>query len=173
MLRVTNLAGQVCNFAVSDAPGLFCRRAFAKPAAHSIVRPVYPTRRSFRFARICLPLAWLLAAGFHLDALQLYAWTTMAIRFARNESVGDAIVTTLKPESMCRLCHAVKRARDRQQQSPVLPQNDTKPVIVFLALPVVVLPEPPGRRLDAAAVHGTGIERARPPLPPPRGSACV
>ncbi|HLP02719.1 MAG TPA: hypothetical protein VK163_11900 [Opitutaceae bacterium] len=137
------------------------------------MRSACPTRRFSRFARICLPLAWLLAAGFHLDALQLYAWTTMAFRFARNESVGDAIVTTLKPESMCHLCHAVKRARDRQQQSPVLPQNDAKPAIVFLALPVMVLPEPPGRKLDAVAVRGIGIERARPPLPPPRGTAGV
>lgn len=97
----------------------------------------------------------------------------MALRFARNESVGDAIVTTLKPESMCHLCHAVKRAREQRRELPVLPAADGKPLIVFLALPVVVLPEPPGSPLQAGAARENGIGRARPPLPPPRRWARV
>ncbi len=97
----------------------------------------------------------------------------MALRFARHESVGAAIVTTLKPGSMCSLCHAVKQAREQRPESPVLPPDDAKPAIVFLALPGVVLPEPRGVLFQAGEAGETGIGRARPPLPPPRLRACA
>ncbi len=122
-----------------------------------------------RLAHLGLLVAWLLATGVHLDVAQIYAWTTMGFRFARTESVGEAFVSTFKRERMCHLCHAVDKARKQQRAATVIPTDDTKPVIVFLALPVVVLPQPPGARLEQWAVSENGIGRARPPSPPPRG----
>lgn len=134
------------------------------------MRPVYSTRRSLRLrlAHLGLLVAWLLATGVHLDALQLYAWTTMGFRFARTESVGEAFVSTFKRERMCHLCHAVDKARGQQRAATAVPTDEAKPVIVFLALPVVVLPRPPSARFELRAEREDGIGRARPPLPPPR-----
>ncbi len=123
-----------------------------------------------RLAHYGLLLAWLLATGVHLDLAQIYAWTTMGFRFARTESVGEAFVSTFKRERMCHLCHAVDKARQQQRAATAVPTVDTKPVIVFLALPVVLLPQPLGARLEFRAVSENGIGRARPPLPPPRGA---
>ncbi len=122
-----------------------------------------------RLAHLGLLVAWLLATGVHLDVAQLYAWTTMGFRFARTESVGEAFVSTFKRERMCHLCHAVDKAREQQREATAVPTSDAKPVIVFLALPVVVLPHPPGACLVQRAVSENGIGRARPPSPPPRG----
>ena len=94
----------------------------------------------------------------------------MGFRFARTESLGGAVVSTFKRERMCHLCHAVVDARKQQRASTVLPTDETKPLVVFLALPVVMLPQPPSARLEHRAVSENGIGRARPPLPPPRGA---
>lgn len=92
----------------------------------------------------------------------------MAFRFARTESAGEAIVTTLKPGSMCHLCHAVQRERARRREQPVLVQAGDRPVLVFLALPEVVIDAPRGDWSRVWAERDGGIGRARPPLPPPR-----
>ncbi len=139
------------------------------------MRPVHSTRRSLRLrlAHLGLLVAWLLATGVHLDALQLYAWTTMGFRFARTESVGEAFVSTFKRERMCHLCHAVDKARAQQREATAVPRDESKPVIVFLALPVVVLARPPSARVENQAEREDGIGRARPPFPPPRATACA
>lgn len=97
----------------------------------------------------------------------------MGFRFARTESVGEAFVSTFKRERMCHLCHAVDNARQRQRAATAVPRDESKPVIVFLALPVVVLARPPSARVENQAEREDGIGRARPPFPPPRATACA
>ncbi|MBK8476119.1 MAG: hypothetical protein IPL39_07325 [Opitutaceae bacterium] len=124
-----------------------------------------------RLAHLGLLVGWLLATGMHLDVLQLYAWTTMGFRFARTESVGEAFASTFKGERMCHLCHAVVDARKQQRAASALPTEEQKAVIVFLALPVIVLVSPPAERWPQERVEWIGVGRPRPPLPPPRGLA--
>lgn len=164
-------SGQVCNrAALAERPELVSRAILPMVGHSRVRRPVSPTRTSrFRPVQLGLLLAWLLATGLHLDVLQFCAWTRMAFRFARTESVGEAIVTTLRPESMCHLCHTVQRERARRREQPVLAQAGDRPVLVFLALPEVVVVAPRGDWSRVWAERSGGIGRARPPLPPPRG----
>lgn len=69
-----------------------------------------------------------LSLGLHWAFLQTVAWTGMAVRYARENTIEQAISMTLDGQHPCNLCHVIKKGREeerkQEQQQGKLPKLD-------------------------------------------------
>jgi hypothetical protein len=108
------------------------------------------------------------AVGGHWAILQSVAWMGMAIRYAQDAPLSDALVKTFDGQHPCKLCQAVKEGRqaeDKQAVSKVETKLDfwleRAPSLVTARPPSVVLPTDTDPALSRAEA---------PPTPPPRAA---
>lgn len=108
----------------------------------------------------------------HLPLLQTIAWTGMFVRNVQQEDVASALRDTFDGDHPCKLCHAIKVARETANESltapPVLRCDATLGPMVAGVLP----PAPAFRPLfmidDSSPLHD-----GEPPVPPPPNLARV
>lgn len=117
-------------------------------------------------------VAWLLATGSQLDAVQAFAWVRMFAANAHELPLGAALERTFSPEGRCHLCVAVSEAKQKQQDSPAsAPENGqfgAKILLAFQPIPDVSLVAPEAGAWPVGIEMVGSVGRAAPPLPPPR-----
>jgi hypothetical protein len=111
-----------------------------------------------------------LATGSQWEVLQVFAWGRMMVNYSRSEPMAEAVGDTFSGK-MCSICRLVANARHQEQSHPEqpTPQSETKVILFFQSVPLVVVaaPQVVGRIADAQ--WALTRDRALPPVPPPRG----
>jgi len=118
-------------------------------------------------------VAWLLATGSQLDAVQAFAWVRMFAANAHELPLGAALERTFSPEGRCHLCVAVSEAKQQQRDNapasaPETGQFGAKILLAFQPVPDVSLVAPETGAWPAGIETVGSVGRAAPPLPPPR-----
>lgn len=124
--------------------------------------------------RLRLQLSFLLslcfiASGAQWEVVQVIAWGHMIVGHARAMPLAQAITQTFDGE-MCPLCRLVATAkRQERSRSDAPPQKTASKALLFFQpiSPVHVEPSRAASWRPGEASLVT-VERARPPLPPPR-----
>lgn len=119
--------------------------------------------------------AWLLATGSHWDLVQTFAWGRMIAGYSQDMSLAQAVQKTFSPETMCRLCHAVADAKQSPENGdPALPAPKTPGKILLVCAPARLINASPVPQSSGTVAESTippSVERASPPVPPPRAFA--
>lgn len=128
----------------------------------------------YRKASLLLTLAaWFLATGEQWDALQTFAWARMFAANVHALPIGAALTRTFSPEGRCKICEAIARAKEQQEDSTSVPDGKFGGKIVLFCqpapTPVVAAPAFSSWSLRDPLVQT--IARAAPPLRPPRAPA--
>jgi hypothetical protein len=124
---------------------------------------------SRRLASISLLCAWLCASGAMLDVAQGFAWTRMFAGYSRTESVASAARDTFDPARPCRICLAVKAARDAScTHCPVAQQAETSKIVLAFEEPGIFVGQVPSRVWPSVMPLGAPARPEDVPLPPPR-----
>lgn len=115
-------------------------------------------------------IAWLIATGAHWDMVQTFAWARMFSENARTMTMGAALARTFSPEGACEMCSAVSTAKQQQEQTPDGSMKSAgKTLLVYLPSRGLVISAPDVSSFVAFDPAMSGIARAQPPVPPPRG----
>jgi len=117
--------------------------------------------------------AWLFATGSQWNLVQVFAWSRMFVLNTHTLPLFAAAQRTFSPEGRCSICQAVVAAQQPQEKNAVPPGGTpgAKTFLFFQRAPSPVVAAPmispwsPGDRLIPS------VERAAPPLPPPRALA--
>lgn len=112
--------------------------------------------------------ALIVAVGGHWAMLQSVAWVGMAVNYSKSEPISVALKKTFDGEHPCKLCIAVKKGQQEEQQQAVL-KVETKLDFLCLDPFAFVSPALPFTLLS----HRPDIALPRteaPPLPPPRSA---
>lgn len=126
---------------------------------------------SSRLGKAFVVVTLVLVIGAHWALLQTAAWVGMTISFARTEPVSVALGKTFSGKHPCAVCHLVREGRSAESagERDVPVKKETK--LEFLAVspgpalfPPTVTPFVPPLLLAA------DLDRAAPPLPPPRAA---
>jgi hypothetical protein len=113
--------------------------------------------------------AWMLATGSHWDFVQAFAWGRMIYGYSHTMTVADAVEKTFAPGNMCSICRLVERARRSQDSKPAAQvKAETKIALFCPPVPHPVVTPPVSARWRTKDPTMLTIERAAPPLPPPR-----
>ncbi len=114
-------------------------------------------------------IAWLFATGSHWDLVQAFAWARMFAENAQTMPVLAALDRTFRPDERCSLCKAVSSGRS-EQESPGLPEQkfEGKVVLTFEPEERVIIDVPRFAAWPVAADARISVDRAAPPLRPPR-----
>ena len=116
--------------------------------------------------RIVTIFALCLAIGLHWLALQSAAWTSMIVKYSKQQSLRVAIAQTFDGDHPCSLCHAVNNGKKSEKKSD--PQAPTFKIDLICSTRAVRL-LPPYVPFDYATVRFSSSDRRQPPpLPPPR-----
>ena len=114
-------------------------------------------------------IAWVLATGSHWDIVQAFAWGRMIYGYSHTMAVADAVEKTFAPGNMCSICRLVERARKSQDSKPAAQVKvETKIALFCPPVPHPVITPPVSARWRTKEPTMLTIERAAPPLPPPR-----
>lgn len=143
-----------------------------RPTARALVCPAYvriQTAMPRRLSIIALFAAWLCASGAMLDVVQVFAWAKMFTRYTQAMPVGEAAAETFDPSKPCRICLAVRRARDesKSEQPARIATDVHKVVLVFHEVEAVVF----AHNLEGwpeTQIAELNTWRAPVPVPPPR-----
>ncbi|HEY5227936.1 MAG TPA: hypothetical protein VIJ19_05310 [Opitutaceae bacterium] len=125
-----------------------------------------------RLALTSLLCAWLCASGAMLDMAQAVAWARMFAGYAGTESVAAAARDTFDPAKPCRLCVAVKAAREATgNSSPSAPAPALEKLVLAMEdTGYFVGQSEKGRWPDAPTSTAPSRGEAV-PLPPPKSTA--
>lgn len=127
-----------------------------------------------RISLIVTLVAWLLATGSHWDLVQTFAWGRMIANYSQTMSLSAAVAKTFSPRTMCRLCHAVAKAKQHETSEPFAPNSKAPGKIVLVLAPSTIVAL--GRTPTLIGMLGrlqppVSVNRAAPLLPPPRDLA--
>jgi hypothetical protein len=104
-----------------------------------------------------------------LDVAQGFAWARMFTGYARSESVASAARDTFDPARPCRICLAVKAARDASSaHCPVAQQAETSKIVLAFEEPGIFIGQAPSRVWLLVMSVGAPARSEDVPLPPPR-----
>jgi hypothetical protein len=104
-----------------------------------------------------------------LDVAQGFAWARMFTGYAKSESVASAARDTFDPARPCRICLAVKAARDASSaHCPVAQQAETSKIILAFEEPGTFIGQAPSRGWPLVASMDAPVRSQDVPLPPPR-----
>ena len=110
--------------------------------------------------------ALVFSIGAHWALLQTVAWVGMAVSYAHNSTLSEALLKTFDGQHPCKLCNAVAEGKkSEQKQTPQKPITKIDLFCLPSSLPLKrpsFLPVPVDCR---AAIFARG---ERPPYPPPR-----
>jgi len=118
--------------------------------------------------------AWLLATGSHWDLVQTYAWGSMIAGYTGEMSFAAAVKKTFTADTMCHLCHAVADAKKSSNDDVALPGGKSPGKIILVCAPPAssfFLCTPLYLGVVVPRALPSSIDRAAPPLPPPRSLA--
>jgi hypothetical protein len=125
--------------------------------------------------RLQLPallLAWFIATGGQWDLVQTFAWGRMFANYSRIMSVESALRLTFRPDNLCSVCKLVRAAKQQQEQSPAAASKAAgKILLVFEPVPQVVMARHSFFSWSPGDQILKGVQRAAPPIPPPRSFA--
>jgi hypothetical protein len=120
-------------------------------------------RRLFQFF---VAAALIVAVGGHWAVLQSVAWVSMAVTYSQTDSWEVALKKTFSGEKPCKLCLAVKEAKQQEQKQSVL-KVESKLDLVCLKQLAYLHPELPFILLSPPSDLAFPRTDA-PPVPPPR-----
>lgn len=123
------------------------------------------TRRLFQLS---VAFALIAAVGGHWVVLQSVAWVGMAVNYSKTDSFSVAIKKTLDGDHPCRLCLAVKKGKEQEQEQAVL-KVEHKLDLLCLHAVAYFPPALPFRLLPLSSDLALPRSEA-PPVPPPRSA---
>jgi hypothetical protein len=116
--------------------------------------------------RVVTIVALCLAVGLHWLVLQSLAWTTMAIKYSRQQSLTVAISQTFDGAHPCSLCHAVSKGKNTEKKSEF--RSGTPKIDIICSVRTVSL-LPPFVPFSYSSSSSLFSAAAQAPLvPPPR-----
>lgn len=118
--------------------------------------------------------AWLFATGSHWDLVQTYAWGSMIADFSGEMSLSAAVKKTFAAETMCNLCHAVADAKQSSEGDGTTPDAKSLGKILLVCAPSTAMcvgSASAGSGMTDLILSPLSVDRAAPPLPPPRRAA--
>jgi hypothetical protein len=116
--------------------------------------------------RALLVVVLSMAIGLHWLVLQSVAWTTMVVKYSKQQSLGVAICQTFDGDHPCSLCHVVNKAKNSEKKSDV--QSASQKIDLICLAQRLRLIAPFGRinyQPHNVFAYQTGDS---PPVPPPR-----
>lgn len=126
-----------------------------------------------RVVRLLLLIALMVSIGGQWAVLQTAAWVRMAVTYSiRTGSVAEGLSEAFDGDHPCRMCCAIKKARDSEKKETK--QSAAKQKIeLFAQTGTMIVIAAPGARQVFATTEEVVIEHSNtPPTPPPRcGSA--
>lgn len=129
------------------------------------------------FHLLCALVLCLQLCGGHLGMLQVVAWSSMMLDFARTEGMAEAARKTFDGAHKCTMCHAIDATREAEQKqggskSPAPEWSKFGKELAFLS--EVTLPPHYDGTARFLPVSQPGwlwpADPARPPSPPPRAA---
>ncbi len=128
-----------------------------------------------KLALVLTLTAWLLATGSQWDVVQTFAWARMFTENYRTLPLRIALDRTFSPEGRCGVCVVVTHAKQAQSDSPDtpgdIPSGKFSGKLVLAHEPEstsLVALVPSSVRWSRSDHTPASVERAAPPLPPPR-----
>jgi len=117
-----------------------------------------------RINKILLVCALVISIGGHWAVLQSVAWMGMAVSYAKNGSVSEAISKTFDGKHPCKLCNLVKKGK--QSESKQEAQLDLKKLDALGSSQTTFFFPAPSRPFYSSS-ETARLRTESPPTPPP------
>ena len=109
-----------------------------------------------------------LSLGAHWLVLQSFAWATMIVPYAQDDSFSGAVTKTFDGEHPCKLCRFVREGKKAEKPLDVVKVEVEKK---FASEVSVTIPLPPANfSLLPESTQFARVRSHSPPLPPPRSN---
>jgi hypothetical protein len=120
-----------------------------------------------------LLLGWLCAQGALTDAVQVFAWARMFAGYAQTSTWRAALEQTFDPARPCKICCAVRKAREADQ-APIAPvvRESAKLDLVLLATDRLIAPASASATFPSSDPTPTAWHPTVPKPPPRIARAC-
>jgi hypothetical protein len=125
-----------------------------------------------QFALVLTLTAWLFATGGHWDLVQALGWGRMIVTYSQAMPLLRAVEKTFAGDTLCGVCQVVQTGKQQQDSADAKSPGTKAPEkIFFIGTPGVLVYASPALQcagLIRAASAPVSVDRASPPLPPPR-----
>ena len=119
-----------------------------------------------RFSHWLVVCALVFSIGAHWALLQSVAWIGMAVSYAHNSTLSEALVKTFDGQHPCKLCKAVEEGKKSERKQT--PQKPINKLDLFCLPSSLALKGPPFLPIPTACASAIFAPGEPPPYPPPR-----
>jgi len=121
-----------------------------------------------KITQVAVVCALVCAIGGHWAVLQSVAWVGMAVNYAHNSTLREALVKTFNGKNPCTLCKVVEDGKKSEKKQSLL-KVETKLDFWLTRYPTLLGP-PPSSGLPTSEVASARLRTEPPPAPPPRSA---